>query len=399
MRPQTINDFVGQDHILGKGKLLYRIIESDRIIPMIFWGPPGCGKTTLAKIIATRSKSEFVFFSAVSGGISEVRKIIKEAEERLSLSNKRTILFVDEIHRFNKAQQDGFLPYVENGTIILLGATTENPSFEVNAPLLSRARVFHFREIPEEVIEKVLSRSIDKINKEFSYYFPKIKKIKISVNKKALNHISKLCEGDLRDAYNVLEVAIIAGKAKNGELVIDEKLAEESIQQKFIRYDKGADGHFDAISALHKSLRSSDVDASLHYLVRMIEAGEDPLYVVRRLVRFASEDVGMADPQALILAMATKEAVHFVGMPEASLAMAQLVIYLALAPKSRAVDSAYVAAKNDIINERLDPIPLEIRNAPTKLMKDFGFGKGYEMYTSKSRLPDNLKNRKYWKGL
>jgi len=400
LRPETLDDFVGQEHILGKDKLLRRIIESDRIIPLILWGPPGCGKTTLARVIAQKSASNFVFFSAVTSGIAEIRKIIEQAKSDLELYQKRTILFVDEIHRFNKSQQDGFLPSVESGVIVLLGATTENPSFEVNAPLLSRARVFHLRELSQDNIKILLKRAISKIIQNQKFYFPTVlnnKKIKISITDSALNHIAELCEGDVRDAYNALELAIIAAKIKKNTIVIDNKLAEEAIQQKFIRYDKGADGHFDAISALHKSLRASDVDAGLHYAVRMLEAGEDPLYIVRRLVRFASEDIGLADPQALILAISVKEAVHFLGMPESSDAIAQLVIYLAKAPKSRAVDDAYASAKDDIVNKRIDPIPLQIRNAETKLMKDFGFGKGYQMYDKKTHLPENLKGKKYWK--
>ncbi len=400
LRPEKLSDFVGQEHILGKDKLLRRIIESDRIIPMILWGPPGTGKTTLARIVAEKSKSKFVFFSAVTSGIGEVRKIIEQAKTDYELYAKRTILFVDEIHRFNKAQQDAFLPFVEDGTIILMGATTENPSFEVNAPLLSRARVFHLRELSRENIILLLNKAVKKINQKPEKYFPTIftnKKVSINIKKEAAKHISNLCEGDVRDAYNALELAIIAAPIKKGKIEIDNKLAEEAIQQKFIRYDKGADGHYDAISALHKSLRSSDVDAALHYLARMIEAGEDPLYIVRRLVRFAAEDIGMADPFALVLANAVSQIVHFVGMPESNDAMAELVIYLALAKKSRAVDSAYAEAKSDVVSKRLDPIPLEIRNAPTKLMKEFGFGKGYKAYTNKSRLPENLKGRKYWK--
>ncbi len=400
LRPKTLSDFVGQEHILGQDKLLRRIIESDRIVPMIFWGPPGCGKTTLAKIIAKRSKSVFVFFSAVTGGVADARKIIEQARVDLELYQKRTILFVDEIHRFNKSQQDAFLPFVENGTIILLGATTENPSFEINAPLLSRARVFHFRELGEADITKLIKIALKKISQNPSEYFPTIFKnqpVKITIKNKALKHISELSEGDARDAYNALELAIISAKISEHQIIIDEKLAEEAIQQKFIRYDKGADGHYDAISALHKSLRASDVDAGLHYLARMIEAGEEPLYIIRRLVRFAAEDIGIADPQALILAVSTQQAVHFVGMPESNVILAELVIYLAKAPKSRAVDDAYASAKDDILNKRLDPIPLDIRNAPTKMMKEFGFGKGYEMYSKKSHLPENLKNKRYWK--
>lgn len=400
LRPQSLADFIGQEHILGEGKILRRIIESDRIIPMIFWGPPGSGKTTLAKIISNRTDSLFVFFSAVTSGVADARKLISQAKEDLEKNNKRTILFIDEIHRFNKSQQDLLLPYVEAGTITLIGATTENPSFQVNAPLLSRARVFHLREVTIEEIEQLLNFAIKKINSNPSEFFPSMfggKKIKILIQLEALATIAKLCEGDARDAYNALELAIISADIKDDKIVIDQKLAEESIQQKFIRYDKGADGHYDAISALHKSLRASDVDAGLHYLARMVEAGEDPLYIVRRLVRFAAEDIGLADPQALILAVSVMQSVHLLGMPESSDAIAELTIYLALAKKSRAVDDAYAAAKSDVINQRLDPIPLKIRNAPTKMMKDFGFGKDYRMYDTESMLPKNLRGKKYWR--
>ncbi|MCX6808698.1 MAG: replication-associated recombination protein A [Candidatus Berkelbacteria bacterium] len=413
LRPADLNDFIGQEHILGEGKILRRLIEYDRIIPMIFWGPPGCGKTTLAKIIANKTSSEFVSFSAVTGGVGDARKIIEEARSNQGIG-KKTIFFVDEIHRFNKSQQDLFLPYVENGIITLIGATTENPSFQVNAPLLSRARVFHFREHTEDGICKALKHAIQKINSNFSFYFPKLSsfvissgnsqsrdlqnnpKISISIKADATKAIASLCEGDIRDAYNSLELAIISAQPQNNKIIIDKKLAEESIQQKFIRYDKAADGHFDAISALHKSIRASQPDAALHYLARMLEAGEEPLYVMRRLTRCASEDIGMADPFAIVLATSVLESVRQMGMPECNDAIAELVIYLCHAPKSRAVDEAYAKAKDDVINKRLDPIPLKIRNAPTKLMKDFGFGKGYKMYDSEALLPDNLKNQKYW---
>lgn len=398
LRPKTLDDFVGQEHILGKDKLLRRIIQSDRIIPMIFWGPPGSGKTTLARIIADLTKSNFEMFSAVTSGVADARKIIDKAKDDLAFYQKKTILFVDEIHRFNKSQQDAFLPWVENGTVILLGATTENPSFEVNAPLLSRARVFHFRELSQEDIKKLIKLALKEINSNPGKYFLFLhnKNIKINIDTDAVAHIAELCEGDARDAYNALELAIIAAKPQKGIIKIDRKLAEEAIQQKFIRYDKGADGHYDAISALHKSLRASDVDAALHYTARMLEAGEDPLYIVRRLVRFSAEDIGVADPQALILASATQQAVHFVGMPESNDIIAELVIYLANAKKSRAVDDAYAHAKNDVVNKRLDPIPLDIRNAPTKMMKDFGFGKGYQKYSKNSHLPENIKGKKYF---
>ncbi|OQB05945.1 MAG: Replication-associated recombination protein A [bacterium ADurb.Bin212] len=394
LRPTSFSDYVGQEHILSEGKLLRRSIEADKLPSMILWGPPGCGKTTLAKIIAKKTKANFFQLSAVSASKAEAKQIIAEAEINLTTNNQKSVLFVDEIHRFNKSQQDIFLPYIENGVIIFIGATTENPSFEVNSPLLSRCRVFHLRELTETNIVTLLDRAVTKVNQGLIFKTPLNAKVKVTKEAKA--HIAKLCEGDARDAYNALEIAILSTRAKNKQLLIDITTAEEAIQQKFIRYDKGADGHFDAISALHKSIRASDVDAALHYLARMIEAGEDPLYVVRRLIRFASEDIGMADPNALLQAVACQQAVHFVGMPEANVILAQCVIYLSLAPKSRSVDSAYASASEDIKNMRVDPIPLDIRNAPTKMMRDFGFGKGYQMYDSKSHLPENLRGKKYW---
>jgi len=400
LRPLSFDDYIGQEHILAEDKILRRIIESDRIIPMIFWGPPGCGKTTLARIIAEMTNSKFEFFSAVTGGINDAKKIIEQSRSDLELYQTKTILFIDEIHRFNKSQQDYLLPHVEKGTITLLGATTENPSFQVNAPLLSRARVFHFREITPDCIQSMIKNGIKKIEADGNKYFPKIfiagQKVKIKIDTSALKQIAQLCEGDARDAYNALELAIISSQIKDDKITITKEIAEESIQQKFIRYDKGADGHYDAISALHKSIRASDVDAALHYCARMLEAGEDPIYLVRRLVRFASEDIGMADSQALILAISVLETVRFLGMPESNDAIAHLVVYLSLAPKSRAVDEAYAKAKADILNQRLDPIPLRIRNAETKMMKDFGYGKDYKMYDKESNLPENLKNKKYW---
>lgn len=389
MRPKDFSGFVGQVHILSNGKLLRRAIEADRIPSIILWGPPGSGKTTLARIISNQTNSNFVLLSAVSSGVADAKAIIKKAEDDLALYRRKTILFVDEIHRFNKAQQDIFLPYIENGIIIFIGATTENPSFEINSPLLSRTRVFHLRELSERDIETLIKSAINTLNRE--------QELKIKINKQALHHIASLSEGDARDAYNALELAILTTKPKNNQININLDIAEEAIQQKFVRYDKDADGHFDAISALHKSIRASDVNAALHYLARMIEAGEDPLYIVRRLIRLASEDIGLADPNALVQAIACKETIAFIGMPEASDALAQCVIYLSRAPKSRAVDDAYTLAINDVKNKRLDPIPLDIRNAPTKLMKDFGFGKGYQTYDKNSHLPNNIKNTRYWR--
>lgn len=390
MRPEDFSGFIGQEHILAPGKILRKAIDADKLFSMILWGPPGSGKTTLAKIIAQKTKSYFQPFSAVTAGISDVRKSLDAAVERKKFRRQKTILFVDEIHHFNKTQQDAFLPAVEDGTIILIGATTENPSFEVNAPLLSRARVFHLRELSENDIIKLLKLAIKDKKRGFG-------KLKLRVDDRALEHIAKLCEGDARDAYNALELAVLTSKKdKAGKINIELKAAEEAIQAKFIRYDKSADGHFDAISALHKSVRASDVDASLHYLARMLEAGEEPLYIVRRLMRAASEDIGLADPQALILATATQQAISFLGMPEANDALAELVIYLSLAPKSRAVDNAYAKAREDVQKKRLDPIPLDIRNAPTKMMKEFGFGRGYKPYVNKDHRPKNLHKNSYW---
>lgn len=396
MRPDDFSGFIGQEHILAPGKILRKAIEADKLFSMILWGPPGSGKTTLARLIANKTKAHFQLFSAVTAGISDVRKFLDAAVERKKFHQQRTILFIDEIHHFNKTQQDAFLPAVEDGTIILIGATTENPSFEVNAPLLSRSRVFHLRELSEKNIVRLLKSTISNKDRGFG-------RLNLKVDDVALKHIAKLCEGDARDAYNALELAVVtclpAGKArrkKSGTVYIDLKIAEEAIQKKFIRYDKEADGHFDAISALHKSVRASDVDASLHYLARMLEAGEDPLYIVRRLIRAASEDIGLVDPFALVLAISTQQVIHFLGLPEANDALAELVIYLAKAPKSRAVDDAYAKAKDDIQNYRLDPIPLDIRNAPTKMMKEFGFGKGYQPYAKKDHRPKNLHKRKYW---
>lgn len=390
MRPTDFSDYIGQEHILAKDKILRRAIEADKLFSMILWGPPGSGKTTLARLIANKTKSFFQPFSAVTSGIGDVRKALDEAKDRKKFHQQKTVLFVDEIHHFNKTQQDAFLPAVEDGTIILIGATTENPSFQVNAPLLSRARVFHLRELSEGNIIKILKNTIKDRNIGYG-------KFKVKIEDAAIKHFAKLCEGDARDAYNALELAIsTAKKDKAGAINITLTDAEDAIQGKFIRYDKSSDGHFDAISALHKSVRASDIDASLHYLARMLEAGEEPLYILRRLMRAASEDIGLADPQALILAAATREAISFMGMPEANDAIAELTIYLAKAPKSRAVDSAYAAALDDVKNNRMGPVPLDIRNAPTKMMKDFGFGKGYQPYDKKDHRPDNLHKRKYW---
>lgn len=392
LRPKSFDEFFGQEHILARDKILRKLIEKDQLFSMILWGPPGVGKTTLAHLIADITKSRFISISAVLAGVADLRKMIDDAEAYRRLGQK-TILFVDEIHRFNKAQQDVLLPHVERGTIIFIGATTENPSFEVNAPLLSRSRVFHFRELDDQAMQKVAERALSFLSNSTNWT-NKTNLTNLSIKPDTLKHLLAVANGDARNLINALEVAV-SFVDKSGKITT--KIAEQAIQQKALKYDKSADGHFDAISALHKSIRNSDVNASLHYLARMIEAGEDPKYIVRRLIRIASEDVGDADHQALILAIAAKEAVHFVGLPEANLALAQLVVYLTKAPKSRRINDGYFAAEKDIREKKVAPIPLHIRNAPTKLMRDFGFGKGYKPYSGEDMLPDNLKGTKYYK--
>ncbi|HZO76230.1 MAG TPA: replication-associated recombination protein A [Ktedonobacteraceae bacterium] len=409
MRPQTIDEIVGQEHLLGAGRLLRRNIESDRISSMLFWGPPGSGKTTLAEVIARQTHARFVTLSAVSAGVADLRKVMDEANKLRQFSGQRTILFIDEIHRFNKAQQDAVLPQVERGIVTLIGATTENPSFEVNAALLSRSRVFTLKGLTEEQLLTILRRSLS--DKERG-----LGQLALTVDDDALQEIAVFSNGDARTALNVLEMTAQGsiGAGGNEQRHITVPIVEEVMQHRALLYDKSGDQHYDTISALHKALRGSDPDASLYWLGRMIEAGEDPLYIVRRLIRFASEDVGMADPQALVVCVAAQQAVHFVGLPEAKLALAQAVVYLATAPKSNALYEAYGRVEEDIQQTRNEPVPLWIRNAPTQLMKDLDYGKDYKYAhdyykdmqiedperppTEKLQdyLPESLKGRRYY---
>lgn len=393
VRPLSFDGFHGQEELTGEGRLLRRLIEGDRVPSMIFWGPPGCGKTTLGHIIASMTGAEFVFFSAVLSGKAEVRRVVEEARQRLGTSGRRTILFVDEIHRFNKAQQDAFLPHVEAGTLILIGATTENPSFEVNAALLSRCRVFVLAQLSLDALGRVLDRAAesDALSGE-----------SITITPEARDALVASADGDARRLLNLLE-ATVAG-LPDETATIDEERVREALQRKHLHYDKAGEEHFNIISALHKSMRGSDPQAALYWLGRMLEAGEDPLYVARRLVRFASEDIGLADPQALVQALAAKDAVHFIGIPEGGLALAQAVVYLSTAPKSNALYQAYQAVQRDIEAKPAEPVPLSIRNAPTALMARLGYGDGYkyphdyvDQVVSQEYLPDAVAGAKYYR--
>ncbi len=410
MRPRTVDEIVGQEHILGEGRLLRHAIESDRITSMILWGPPGSGKTTMAEVIARSTDARFISLSAVSAGVADLRKVVDEANRLRQFSGQRTILFIDEIHRFNKAQQDSVLPHVEHGVVTLIGATTENPSFEVNAALLSRSRVFVLKALSEEQMRIILQRALH--DKERG-----LGTLTIEIDDDALQQIAIFANGDARTALNVLELAV---QGSRGTGIEDEKISitlttiEDVMQHRALLYDKSGDQHYDMISALHKSLRGSDPDAGLYWLGRMLEAGEDPLYIVRRLIRFASEDVGMADPQALLVCVAAQQAVHFVGLPEGNLALAQAVVHLATAPKSNALYAAYSSVQEDVQKTRNDPVPLQIRNAPTQLMKELDYGKDYKYahdYYKEMRiddsdrpptvqlqeyLPESLKARRYY---
>jgi putative ATPase len=371
IRPERLEDFVGQEHLLGPGRFLRSMIEKDQLQSLIFWGPPGTGKTTLASIIACSTRSFFLSFSAVLSGVKEIRQVVQEAEEQRA-RGQRTILFVDEIHRFNKAQQDAFLPHVERGTIILIGATTENPSFEVNSALLSRCKVLTLRSLTAEEIDPILSRALLDEEKGLG-------KWKAELAPEARKFLREMAHGDARVALNALEMAVLTTSLNTeGVRVLTLPIMEEAMQRKSLLYDKAGEEHYNVISAFHKSLRGSDPDAALYWLARMIEAGEDPLYVARRMVRFASEDIGLADPQALNVALLSKEAFHFVGLPEGELALAEAVVYLATAPKSNAVYVAYGKAKQDVAERGALPVPLHIRNAPTRLMKELGYGRGYK---------------------
>lgn len=397
IRPLNLKEFVGQEHLVGPDKILRRLVENRELVSLLFWGPPGVGKTTLASIIAQAMDAHFVSFSAVLSGVKDIRVVIEEAKEQLKFYGKKTILFVDEIHRFNKAQQDAFLHHVEDGTITLIGATTENPSFEVNAPLLSRCKVLVLEQLTEEHLKVIMTNAL--MDKERG-----LGNMSIEIQNDAFDFIARLAQGDARVALNALESAVMLVKPdQDGKRVVTMETAQESMQRKALLYDKGGEEHYNVISAFIKSMRGSDPDAALYWLARMLDAGEDPLFVARRMIIFASEDIGNADPGALRLAVAAKDAVHFVGMPEGWIPLAQCVTYLASAPKSNASYMAYLEALKDVKEKGALAVPFHIRNAPTKLMKDLGYGMGYKYphsfggYVEQSYLPDELQGREYYK--
>jgi putative ATPase len=398
IRPRTLDELLGQDEALGPGKPLRRAIDQDQLRSLILWGPPGSGKTTLAHVLRGMTRAHFEAMSAVLSGVKDVREVLKAAEERRRREGRRTIVFIDEIHRFNKAQQDALLAHVESGDIVLIGATTENPSFEVNSALLSRSRVVVLKPLAEEHVLAILKRALADSERGLGALQP-------AVDDDALAFLARTSDGDARTALNVLELAVTtAPEGTDGRRAVSTEDMKQAFARKALLYDRAGEEHFNIISALHKSVRNSDADAGLYWLARMLEGGEDPLYIARRLVRFASEDVGLADPQALVVAMAAQQAVHFIGLPEGALALAELVVYLAAAPKSNAVYRAYGEATQDALETRAEPVPLWIRNAPTRLMKGLGYGKGYayahdedEGVAGMDCLPEALLGRRYYR--
>lgn len=394
LRPETLDEYVGQTHLVGKNGILRRLIENDSISSMIFWGPPGVGKTTLAQIIAHTTRSRFIEFSAVTSGIKEIREVMKQADTS-SQYGQRTIVFVDEIHRFNKAQQDAFLPFVEKGSIILIGATTENPSFEINSALLSRCKVFVLKALTAEDIQSLLKRALTS-PKGFGGQ-------RIVIADDLLAAIAEFANGDARTALSTLEMAVLNGEEVNGTTTVTKEIVEQCTSRKSLLYDKHGEEHYNLISALHKSMRNSDPDAAVYWLARMLESGEDPIYIARRVTRFAAEDVGLADPRALEIAVAAFTACRLIGVPECNVHLTEAVIYMALAPKSNAMETAYLTARKDALEHLAESVPLVIRNAPTSLMKDIGYGKGYkyahdykDKLTTMQCLPDSLKDKTYY---
>lgn len=397
MRPRTLDEFVGQEHIVGPGRLLRRAIETDRLSSIILYGPPGTGKTTLARIIASTTSAEFVQINAVTAGVADIRKAVADAKERMALHRKRTIVFIDEIHRFNRAQQDALLPYVEDGTVILIGATTENPFFEVNAPLVSRSRIFRLEALSKDNLKRILIRAATDEERGLG-------KMNLEIDPDALDHLADVANGDARVALSALELAALSTPpGEDGKIHITLDVAQESIQRRAIQYDKSGDNHYDVVSAFIKSMRGSDPDAAVYWLARMLEAGEDPRFIARRIVIHAAEDVGMADPHALLVATAAAQAVEFVGMPEARIPLAEAAIYIACAPKSNAAKMAIDKAIDDVRNEVTSPVPIHLRDASYKGAERLGHGKGYKYphdfpggYVPQQYLPDNLVGRRYY---
>jgi putative ATPase len=397
MRPRTLAEFVGQEHIIGQGKVLRKAIESGQLPSIILWGPPGSGKTTLANIVANSTNSHFSPVSAVSAGVADLRKIIEEAKERRKLYQQKTILFIDEIHRFNKGQQDAILPYVEDGTVTLIGATTENPSFEVNSPLLSRSRVFVLKPLSDAEIRVIAQRALQDRERGLGG-------MEVEIPDEALEHLTVMAGHDARTALNALEMAaLVTPPDPAGKRRLNLEIIEDAFQHRALQYDRAGEQHYDIISALHKCMRDSDPDATLYWLGRMIESGEDPLYIARRIIRFATEDVGLADPQALVVAMAAQQAVHFIGLPEGNLALAEAAVYMATAPKSNSLYTGYSSVQYEIQHGSNDPVPLHLRNAVTNLMKGLGYGKGYKYahkfeghYVEQQHLPESIKGKSFY---